>query len=192
MAERLESLPADLQQEYFARPRETYDSADAAQARKFGAEGIGLCRTEHMFFGDERLPVVQEMILADNEPGRRAALDRLHDGGEVLLGGLSRRSPKAKDEAGGSKRWQSPPPIVSSSGQHGLASLKAACGAADRKHAATARHSRGHLLAGRVFLVLHGDRRAWTPGRALVLALRWRCTIQKPHGMNLTLCGRPG
>src|SRR5438477_4007720 len=50
---------------------------DAARARDFGAEGIGLCRTEHMFFGEERLPVVQEMILADDEPGRRAALDRL-------------------------------------------------------------------------------------------------------------------
>ncbi len=50
---------------------------DAARAREFGAEGIGLCRTEHMFFGDERLPVMQEMILADNEPGRRAALERL-------------------------------------------------------------------------------------------------------------------
>ncbi len=49
---------------------------DAARARGFGAEGIGLCRTEHMFFGD-RLPVVQEMILADSEAGRRAALDRL-------------------------------------------------------------------------------------------------------------------
>src|SRR5206468_2040687 len=50
---------------------------DAARAREFGAEGIGLCRTEHMFFGDERLPVVQEMILAESEAGRRAALDRL-------------------------------------------------------------------------------------------------------------------
>jgi pyruvate,orthophosphate dikinase len=50
---------------------------DATRAREFGAEGIGLCRTEHMFFGDERLPVVQEMILADSERGRRAALDRL-------------------------------------------------------------------------------------------------------------------
>src|SRR5204862_5355073 len=50
---------------------------DAARARDFGAEGIGLCRTEHMFFGEERLPVVQEMILADDEDGRRAALDRL-------------------------------------------------------------------------------------------------------------------
>ena len=47
---------------------------DAAKAREFGAEGIGLCRTEHMFFGEERLPVVQEMILADDEEGRRAAL----------------------------------------------------------------------------------------------------------------------
>jgi pyruvate, orthophosphate dikinase len=50
---------------------------DAGRARAFGAEGIGLCRTEHMFFGEERLPVVQEMILADTETGRRAALDRL-------------------------------------------------------------------------------------------------------------------
>ncbi len=50
---------------------------DAARAREFGAQGIGLCRTEHMFFGAERLPVVQEMILADSEAGRRAALDRL-------------------------------------------------------------------------------------------------------------------
>ena len=47
---------------------------DAARAREFGAEGIGLCRTEHMFFGEERLPVVQEMILAETEaePPRRA------------------------------------------------------------------------------------------------------------------------
>ena len=50
---------------------------DAAKAREFGAQGIGLCRTEHMFFGDERLPVVQEMILAADESGRREALDRL-------------------------------------------------------------------------------------------------------------------
>ena len=44
---------------------------DAVRAREFGAEGIGLCRTEHMFFGEERLPVVQEMILAADEEGRR-------------------------------------------------------------------------------------------------------------------------
>jgi pyruvate,orthophosphate dikinase len=50
---------------------------DATRAREFGAEGIGLCRTEHMFFGEERLPVMQEMILADTEADRRAALDRL-------------------------------------------------------------------------------------------------------------------
>jgi pyruvate,orthophosphate dikinase len=51
--------------------------ADAVKAREFGAEGIGLCRTEHMFMAQERLPVVQEMILASDEEGRRAALDRL-------------------------------------------------------------------------------------------------------------------
>ena len=50
---------------------------DASKAREFGAEGIGLCRTEHMFFGEERLPIVQEMILASTEEERRSALDRL-------------------------------------------------------------------------------------------------------------------
>jgi pyruvate, orthophosphate dikinase len=51
--------------------------ADAAKAREFGAQGIGLCRTEHMFMADDRLPVVREMILASNEDGRRAALEQL-------------------------------------------------------------------------------------------------------------------
>ncbi len=51
--------------------------ADAVRAREFGAQGIGLCRTEHMFFGEERLPVVQEMILEETESGRRDALARL-------------------------------------------------------------------------------------------------------------------
>jgi len=51
--------------------------ADARTARSFGAEGIGLCRTEHMFFDDERISVMREMILADTEKERRAALDKL-------------------------------------------------------------------------------------------------------------------
>ncbi|MDP3722742.1 MAG: pyruvate, phosphate dikinase, partial [Candidatus Omnitrophota bacterium] len=50
---------------------------DARIAREFGAEGIGLCRTEHMFFGEERLPVVREMILAKDAPRRKAALAKL-------------------------------------------------------------------------------------------------------------------
>jgi pyruvate,orthophosphate dikinase len=50
---------------------------DAETARRFGAEGIGLCRTEHMFFDAGRIPVVREMILADNERGRRKALEKL-------------------------------------------------------------------------------------------------------------------
>jgi len=50
---------------------------DSEVARNFGAEGIGLCRTEHMFFGEERLPIVQQMILADDEESRRTALDKL-------------------------------------------------------------------------------------------------------------------
>jgi pyruvate,orthophosphate dikinase len=50
---------------------------DSAQAVKFGAEGIGLCRTEHMFFEEERLPIVQEMILAKTPAERQIALDKL-------------------------------------------------------------------------------------------------------------------
>ncbi|HTR85289.1 MAG TPA: pyruvate, phosphate dikinase [Reyranella sp.] len=50
---------------------------DAAQARKFGAEGIGLCRTEHMFFDGDRIVAVRQMILADDEKGRRAALAKI-------------------------------------------------------------------------------------------------------------------
>jgi pyruvate,orthophosphate dikinase len=50
---------------------------DAVQARAFGAEGIGLCRTEHMFFGEEKIPHMRAMILADNETDRRAALKKL-------------------------------------------------------------------------------------------------------------------
>ncbi|HOZ06872.1 MAG TPA: pyruvate, phosphate dikinase, partial [candidate division Zixibacteria bacterium] len=50
---------------------------DAAQAIKFGAEGIGLCRTEHMFFAEDRIPIVQEMILAETPEERQAALDKL-------------------------------------------------------------------------------------------------------------------
>ena len=51
--------------------------ADARAARSFGAEGIGLCRTEHMFFEGDRIHLMREMILAEDETGRRAALDSL-------------------------------------------------------------------------------------------------------------------
>ena len=50
---------------------------DAKTARSFGAQGIGLCRTEHMFFDPERITIMREMILAENETGRREALDKL-------------------------------------------------------------------------------------------------------------------
>jgi pyruvate,orthophosphate dikinase len=50
---------------------------DAARAREFGAEGIGLCRTEHMFMASDRLPLVQAMILAENLTDREAALEKL-------------------------------------------------------------------------------------------------------------------
>jgi pyruvate,orthophosphate dikinase len=51
--------------------------ADARVAVKFGAEGIGLCRTEHMFFDEARIQAVREMILADDEKSRRTAIDKL-------------------------------------------------------------------------------------------------------------------
>jgi len=50
---------------------------DAAKAREFGAEGIGLCRTEHMFMAEDRLPIVREMIMARDEEERRSPLERL-------------------------------------------------------------------------------------------------------------------
>jgi pyruvate,orthophosphate dikinase len=50
---------------------------DAARAREFGAQGIGLCRTEHMFMAEDRLPVMREMIMASGEEERRQALDKL-------------------------------------------------------------------------------------------------------------------
>jgi pyruvate,orthophosphate dikinase len=50
---------------------------DATRARSFGAQGIGLCRTEHMFFEEERLPIVQRMILAKSEEEREKSLDEL-------------------------------------------------------------------------------------------------------------------
>ena len=51
--------------------------ADALKAREFGAEGIGLCRTEHMFFGDDRIAAVREMILAETVEGRQKALAKI-------------------------------------------------------------------------------------------------------------------
>ena len=51
--------------------------ADVRVAKEFGAEGIGLCRTEHMFFDAERIPVVRSMILAETKDGREAALEKL-------------------------------------------------------------------------------------------------------------------
>ncbi len=50
---------------------------DSVRARQFGAEGIGLCRTEHMFLGEDRVAIVRRMILADNEADEQAALDEL-------------------------------------------------------------------------------------------------------------------
>ena len=51
--------------------------ADSLKAREFGAEGIGLCRTEHMFFGEDRITAVREMILSSTEEGRKAALAKI-------------------------------------------------------------------------------------------------------------------
>ena len=51
--------------------------ADVMKAKELGAEGIGLCRTEHMFFDPERIVAVRQMIMADGETGRRDALNKL-------------------------------------------------------------------------------------------------------------------
>jgi pyruvate,orthophosphate dikinase len=60
------------------RVRANADTPEAAEiARKFGAVGIGLCRTEHMFFEGDRIVAMREMILADDEPGREKALNKL-------------------------------------------------------------------------------------------------------------------
>jgi pyruvate,orthophosphate dikinase len=60
-------------QAWVSAPMPTFPR-DAIQARAFGAEGIGLCRTEHMFFAEDRMPHMRAMILANNEKDRRAAL----------------------------------------------------------------------------------------------------------------------
>ncbi|MEC9073513.1 MAG: putative PEP-binding protein, partial [Myxococcota bacterium] len=63
------------------RRLQVYTNADTARdckvALDFGAEGVGLCRTEHMFFDEERIRAVREMILAEDEAGRRSALDKI-------------------------------------------------------------------------------------------------------------------
>ncbi|HEX4903076.1 MAG TPA: putative PEP-binding protein, partial [Acidimicrobiales bacterium] len=64
------------------------EPADALRARSYGAEGIGLCRTEHMFFDPERLPVVQRMITAPNLPERKEALDQLREFQRADFAGL--------------------------------------------------------------------------------------------------------
>jgi pyruvate, orthophosphate dikinase len=69
---------ADLIRKGVLKVRANADTgADAANARKLGAEGIGLCRTEHMFLGEDRLPVVRRMILASTEEAERDALEEL-------------------------------------------------------------------------------------------------------------------
>ncbi len=79
---------------------------DAQTARDFGAEGIGLCRTEHMFFDAARITAVRQMILADDEKGRRAALDKLlpeqrKDFAAIfeVMAGLARHHPPARPAA---------------------------------------------------------------------------------------------
>ena len=70
---------------------------DAKRAREYGAEGIGLCRTEHMFFQSERLPVMQRMIMSDSVTERRDALEELR---AAAAGGLPRPLPGDGRSAG--------------------------------------------------------------------------------------------
>ncbi len=77
---------------------------DAKVARKFGAEGIGLCRTEHMFFGEGRIEHVQAMILADNEKDRRKALKKLLPMQRSDFAGCSRRWTASRSSSARSTR----------------------------------------------------------------------------------------
>ncbi len=89
-AEEIKTVPADVNSGYFGRimawtdkykalkVRTNADSPkDAKQASSFGAEGIGLCRTEHMFFKEDRIPAFREMICSDTVEQRKAALSKL-------------------------------------------------------------------------------------------------------------------
>ena len=70
---------------------------DAAKAREFGAEGIGLCRTEHMFMAEERLPIVRQMIMAGSEDERRrGARPASSDAAVATSRGSSRRWPGSR------------------------------------------------------------------------------------------------
>jgi pyruvate,orthophosphate dikinase len=78
MTEEFQTLMGWIDEVRRLRVRTNADTpADARTARAFGAEGIGLCRTEHMFFAPERILAVREMILAADEAGRRAALAKI-------------------------------------------------------------------------------------------------------------------
>ena len=88
--ELIPTVPADPNSGYFGRIMELADKyktmgvrtnadtpKDAKQAASFGAQGIGLCRTEHMFFGPDRIPAFREMICAETAEERKAALDKI-------------------------------------------------------------------------------------------------------------------
>ena len=88
--ELIPTVPADPNSGYFGRIMELADKyktmgvrtnadtpKDAKQAASFGAQGIGLCRTEHMFFGPDRIPAFREMICAETVEERKAALDKI-------------------------------------------------------------------------------------------------------------------
>src|SRR6266704_3593894 len=78
IGEHYEQLMAWADERRRLRVRANADTpADAKRAREFGAEGIGLCRTEHMFFQGDRITAMREMIVAPDEAGRRRALDKL-------------------------------------------------------------------------------------------------------------------
>ena len=90
MEGRLRKIDPDLSSPEFTRFMELCDRVrklgvrtnadtprDCQKARELGAEGIGLCRTEHMFFAPERIPVVREMIMAEDDAGRQEAINRL-------------------------------------------------------------------------------------------------------------------
>ena len=77
---------------------------DAAKAREFGAQGIGHCRTEHMFMAEDRLPVVRDMIMSSGEEERRAALGKLLPHQQADFEGIFGRWPASRSRSGFSTR----------------------------------------------------------------------------------------
>ena len=153
--------------------------ADAVKAREFGAQGIGLCRTEHMFFGDERLPVVQEMILADDEAGAaRRARSAPALPAERLRGHLRGDGRAAGDHPAARPTAARVPPVAR--GRHGRAHARAHQGAAPRPTRCSGRAAADSDCSGPRSTRCRCARSCAPPWRS-VSAPAWRRIVEIMH-----------